>query len=227
MPEINGSLLPVYVVADESSSMKPYAEELNDGLKSLYDAIWANPMAADRVRIAVLGFSQDVAVRLALVDVRDQPAIPTLYIRSSTNYQAVFEDLLTRIPADAAALKRENYQVHRPVVFFLSDGQPSWHGWQEAHERLTDRRVNPAAPNIAAFGLGSQVKAETILQVATSRDFAFVSISGVDIGNAIAEFFESMTTSIIASGSSMSSENPEVKIKKPDDQYFTMAMDHI
>ena len=225
MPYGEGSLLPVYVVADESSSMQPHAGQLNDGVKSLYDSIRNDPMAADKVRIAVLGFSEDVALRLALVDVRDGPAIPTLRIRTNTNYQAVFEDLLTRIPADAAALNGEGYRVYRPVVFFLSDGQPNADGWQEAHRYLTDRQLNPKAPNIVACGLGPDARAETILAVATSPDFAFVSIPGADIGKAIAEFFRALTSSIIASGSSMNSANPRLVVTKPNE--FTMAMDHI
>ena len=125
MPDTKGHLLPVYVLADESASMTKYAEELNNGLISLYEALRSEPMIASKVRLSVLGFSDDVAVRMALADLRNQEGLPELKIRNITNYEAVFEDLLARIPQDIGTLKGGGYLVHRPAVFFLSDGQPS------------------------------------------------------------------------------------------------------
>ena len=39
VPENRGHLLPVYVLADESDSMRPYAGQLNSGMLSLYEAL--------------------------------------------------------------------------------------------------------------------------------------------------------------------------------------------
>jgi len=50
MPDNRGHLLPVYVVADESYSMNPYATELNSGMASLYEVLRAEPMVAAKVR---------------------------------------------------------------------------------------------------------------------------------------------------------------------------------
>jgi uncharacterized protein YegL len=222
MPDNRGHLLPVYVLADESFSMDEYADELNAGLVSLYEALRSEPMVAAKVRLSVLGFSDDVVVHMALADLRSEEMLPQLQIRNMTNYQAVFEDLLTRIPQDIATLKGSGYLVHRPAVFFLSDGQPSTPGWRNPHGQLTDKSVTPAAPNIIACGVGD-VKAETILQVATHQDFAFVSVAGADIGNAIAKFFIALTSSVIQSGRSLTSPHPELVVEKPEG--FTMAID--
>lgn len=224
MPDNKGHLLPVYVLADESYSMKSHLEELNDGLVSLYEALRSEPMVAAKVRLSILGFSDDVQVRMTLADLRNEERLPELSSRGATNYNAVFQDLLTRIPSDIAGLKGSGYQVHRPAVFFLSDGQPS-SKWHKTHERLTDRSQTPAAPNIIAFGVGEEVKAETIVQVATQPDFAFISIPGVDIGAAIAKFFVALTSSIIQSGRSLSSASPELVVERPEG--FRMAIDVI
>jgi uncharacterized protein YegL len=222
VPDNRGHLLPVYVLADESYSMNQYVGELNAGLVSLYEALRSEPMVAAKVRLSVLGFSDDVVVRIALADLRSEGMLPQVQIRNATNYQAVFEDLMTRIPQDITTLKASGYLVHRPVVFFLSDGQPSNDGWLNPHRQLTDKSMTPAAPNIIACGLGD-VWAETILRVATRPDFAFVSVAGADIGTAIAEFFIALTSSVVQSGRSLTSSHPELVVEKPEG--FSMAID--
>jgi uncharacterized protein YegL len=211
-------------MADESFSMKSNAGELNSGLISLHEALRSEPMVAAKVRLSVLGFSDTVAARMTLADLRSEPRLPQLQIRSGgTSYRAAFQDLLQRIPADISTLKNDGYLVHRPAVFFLSDGQPTDGKWNSQHSRLTDRSITPAAPNIIAFGLGSDVKPATILQVATQAEYAFVSMQGVDIGAAIARFFMALTTSVIQSGRSLASANPQLIVDRP--QGFTMAID--
>jgi uncharacterized protein YegL len=222
MADNRGHLLPVYVLADESSSMAPYAGDLNSGMVSLHEALRSEPMVAAKVRLSVLGFSNNVSVRMALADLRSEEALPLLQIGGGTNYQAAFQDLLTRIPQDIATLKASGYMVHRPAVFFLSDGQPNNSKWRKEHGQLTDKSVTPAAPNIIACGVG-EVEAGTILQVATQQDFAFVSVAGADIGSSIAKFFIALTSSVVQSGRSLSSSHPELVVEKPEG--FTMAID--
>jgi uncharacterized protein YegL len=224
MADTKGHLLPVYVLADESASMTDYAGELNSGLISLCEALRSEPMIASKVRLSVLGFSNDVAVRMSLVDLRNQEGLPELRIRSTTNYEAAFQDLLGRIPQDIRTLKGGGYLVHRPAVFFLSDGQPSNDSWHRPHQILTDKQSTPAAPNIIACGVGS-VQPDTILEVATKEEFAFVSVPGADIGRSIAKFFVALTASIVQSGRSLTSGNPELVVEKPEG--FRMAIDVI
>jgi uncharacterized protein YegL len=223
MPENSGNLLPIYLVADESASMEDYLGDLNNGLARLHEALLGEPMAAAKVRFSLLGFSNDVQVRIELADVRSEAALPSLQSRGSTNYGKVFQDLRARIPADVANLKSQGYAVHRPAVFFLSDGQPTdGHKWVQERAQLIDRSVTPAAPNVIAFGIGG-VKAETILEVATQPDYAFISIDGVDLGSAIAQFCSALTRSIVQSGQSLGSHQPELVVERP--QGFKMAID--
>jgi uncharacterized protein YegL len=227
MADNRGVLLPAYVVADESLSMKPHSQELSSGLVSLYESLRAQPMVAAKVRLGVLGFSDSVAVRLPLTDIRTETRLPELVIRNLTSYLVVFQDLLTRIPADVSALKRDGYQVHRPVVFFLSDGSPTDDrkgAWRKPHRQLTDKSVTSVAPNIIACGVGD-ADAKTILEVATREEFAFVAVPGADIGQAISGFFESLTASIVESGRALASGSPELVIERPDPDHFRLAID--
>ena len=225
MSEIRGQLLPVYVMADESMSMSNYVGELNAGLTSLHEALIAEPMAAAKVRFSVLGFSDNVVVRLHLSDLRHEGRLPELFSRGATNYAAAFNALLRHIPQDVASLKRDRFQVHRPAVFFLSDGQPSdSDSWRKPHRRLTDRGVTSAAPNIIACGIG-EADPSTILEVATHPDFAFVAIEGTQVGSAIAKFCTALTKSIVASGQSLTTDSPTLVVDKPEG--FRMAIDVI
>src|SRR5262245_49622219 len=162
MVEVRGQLLPVYVVVDVSGSMGPHVGELNTGLRSLHEALLGEPMTAAKVRLTILAFSSTATIRLHLADLRGEAGMPQLASGGVTNYAAAFEALLRQIPTDVTTLKNQQYQVHRPVVVLLSDGQPTdAQGqpadpavWRDAHRRLVDRSANPVAPNIIACGIG-------------------------------------------------------------------------
>src|SRR3954451_14104572 len=89
MADVKGHVIPVYVVVDESSSMRSRLAELNQGMASLYEALRGEPMAAAKVRLTVLGFSDGVHVRLPLCDVREHVAMPQVSIGGGTSYRAV------------------------------------------------------------------------------------------------------------------------------------------
>lgn len=223
MSESVGRVLPVYLVADESRSMTPVVDELNAGLRSLHDALLREPLAAAKVRFSIVGFSDDVIVHSALTDLRTMPALPQLGVRAGTAYGVAFSLLLDRIPADVRALKREGFAVHRPAVFFLSDGQPTDPGqWEPAYDHLIDRERHPTAPNIIACGIG-EARADTILHVATRPEFAFVATPGVEVGLAIAEFCTALTKSVIKSGQAVGGDTAELVVERPDS--FRMAVD--
>jgi len=218
-----GNVLPVYVMIDESASMHDHLDVLMVGLQRLHDALLGEPMAAAKVRFSVLGFADDVEERLPLADLRRESEMPRLVARGGTRYRPAFEDLRERIPRDVVALKSQGYSVHRPAVFFLSDGLPNDAGaWEEQYSKLVDRAVTPAAPNIIAFGVGD-ANAPLIVQIASRPDYAFIAVESVDIGNAVAQFTQSLTKSIVRSGRTLGSEQPELIVERP--QNFRMAID--
>ena len=223
MPDLRGNLLPIYVLADESGSMEDLVGELNAGLASLHAALLAEPMAAAKVRMSVIGFSDTAVLRMHLADLRRETRLPRLVCRSATSYGAAFAALAQQIPADVQQLKAQGYGVHRPAVFLLSDGQPSdEHTWLPVHERLVDRHLTVGAPNIIACGIGD-AEPYTILQVATQPEYAFVSVAGADVGQAIAKFCSALTRSVVASGRSLANGAAELTIARPEG--FRMAID--
>ncbi|WP_269858135.1 vWA domain-containing protein [Streptomyces sp. RPT161] len=220
----SGTLLPIYVMADESASMNANMAALNAGLAHLHLKLLAAPMAAAKVRFSVLGFADDVVQRMPLVDLRQQSEIPQLVARGTTSYQAAFEELLSRILRDVDQLKADGYKVHRPAVFFMTDGMPNeGEDWVGAHRRLTDRSVTKAAPNIISCGIGD-ADAQTIQMIATNPNFAYVS-DGDRVGDAISSFCTALTQSVISSGTAMANGQAELIVEPPAG--FRMVVDEI
>ena len=225
MAEPLGTVLPIYVVADESGSMAADIGELNQGLVSLLDALQGEEMAAAKVRFCVIGFSDDARCYMEPSDLRDLEEMPTLSVRGSTSFAAAFRMLHIRIPEDIAKLKQEGYLVNRPAVFFLTDGAPNTgDGWERPHADLTSPSFGPH-PNILAFGIGS-ADAGTVKRIATQERYAFVAAKGVDTGRAIAEFIKALTQSVIDSGRALASGQATLPIEKPEG-FISLAVDTV
>jgi uncharacterized protein YegL len=218
--EPKGSILLVYFVADESGSMGRNIGELNDGLASLHDALQRESFAAAKVRLSVIGFSDTAFTYLEPADLRVLQGMPVLTAQSLTSYAAAFDQLAYRIRVDIPSLKAQGYTVHRPAVFFLTDGLPNEHeDWRSVRANLL---AEPAAPNILAFGIGD-ADAAVVCELATKPHFAFVAARGVDAGAAISEFITSLTQSVISSGQAIATGSAELQFEKPEG--FTLAVD--
>ncbi|MFI5873652.1 VWA domain-containing protein [Streptomyces sp. NPDC051445] len=225
MTEARGSVLPIYLVVDESGSMAPHLDELTDGIRRLAEILLSEPMAAAKVRFSLLGFSDDVIERSHLRDLRTSDLSVRLEARGSTNFATLFDDLAERIPRDVRELKADGYSVHRPAVFMLTDGLPNGgDDWVSSHGCLVDRTITPAAPNIIACGIGD-ADPHVLGEVATAPHFAFIVDRGVDVGEAVARFSAALTRSVIASGLSLSSDAPQLVVERPEG--FTVAIDVI
>ncbi len=218
-------VLPIYFVADESGSMYPHVGELNQGLVSLLDAMQVETMAAAKIRFCIIGFNESVRCYLEPSDLRQLEDMPELTASGNESYRTAFLELRKRIPSDVIKLKSEGYEVHRPAVFFLSDGFPTLpENWQAA---LADLKSEDfiERPNILAFGIG-EADSEIIRQVATAPQYAFVSAQGVETGTAIAEFSKALTRSVVASGQGLVGGAAQLQIEEPKG-FVSLAVDTI
>lgn len=191
-------IVPVYLVVDESTGMGPYRSDLVHGLTGMIDTLRTDPRFPDGIRVSILGFSDDVRVRLPLSDVHGVTSAPNLIMGGTANYGAVFGDLLTRIPADVQTLKTAGHRVFRPLVFFITSGQPAeLTAWRIPHRELTDRAATPTAPIIIAYGVDG-VRADLMLQIATQRDYAFIAPRGLDSAVAVSSLVRALTETLAA-----------------------------
>jgi uncharacterized protein YegL len=216
--QVIGQVLPIYFVGDESHSMAGASiAAVNQGLADLRDEVAKHPLIGKKVRFGIITFAHSAETRLELSELTDELVLPTLSPRGrGTSYASAFEALRQTIPGDVALLKSSGYQVHRPSVFFLSDGQPTEREqkWQAELRELEDERFKER-PNILAFGVG-EADPQVIRQVASAPGYAFMMTDGASTAGAIAEFATSMLNSMVASAERLDRGERTIEFEKPE-----------
>jgi uncharacterized protein YegL len=226
MTEANrATVLPVYFLADESASMESVVGDLNDGLRELLDAMSTEAMAAAKVRLTILGFSNDARCYLELADMREVTSMPELTADGGTSYVAAFDELYNRLDDDVEHLHGQGFSVHRPAVFFLTDGAPTDPdgAWRASLARLHDKNFK-RHPNMIAFGIGNAVPG-IIRDVASQPDMAYVSAAGAQVGEAVAHFMTALVQSIVHSANAAAAGETSLQIDEP--KGFTMVLDSV
>jgi len=190
-------LLLFYLLLDESASMAgERIDTINAVLPKLHQAMRAHPAVSDKVRVSIIAFSDTPTTVLELADLAEVESIQGLVPRSSTNYGAAFSHLRKTIESDVAALVADGYGVHRPAVFFMSDGAPSDEGgWQGEHAKLVDPNW-PLHPNVVAFGIGD-ANESVISAVATLA--AYMADSGVSAPDALGTWAKTLLQTMLRS----------------------------
>lgn len=213
-----GQVLPMYFVGDESHSMAgdPIAA-VNQGLIDLRDEVAKHPLIGKKVRFGIITFADTAETRLQLSELSEDLVLPTLAPRGrGTSYGSALEALRQTIPADVALLKSSGYQVHRPSVFFLSDGQPTDKSdkWRARLDELKDPGFRER-PNVLAFGVGD-ADPEIIRDLATSPRYGFMMTTGASTAGAISEFATSMLNSMVVSAERLDRGEQTIEFEKPE-----------
>ena len=213
-----GQVLPMYFVGDESHSMAgdPIAA-VNQGLIDLRDEVAKHPLIGKKVRFGIITFADTAETRLQLSELSEDLVLSSLAPRGrGTSYASALEALRQTIPADVALLKATGYQVHRPSVFFLSDGQPTDKAdrWRARLDELKDPGFRER-PNVLAFGVGDADPA-VIRELASSPRYGFMTTEGASTAGAIAEFATSMLNSMVASAERLDRGEQMIEFEKPE-----------
>lgn len=165
---MGSDVLPCYVVCDVSLSMTDHLAELNAGLREFHGAVHADSAVAGLVRCCVVGFAGKPKVLRPLYEMATLPELPEM--GRGTNFGPAFTLLREAIDRDVRGLKAQRVGVHRPIVFFLSDGQPTDPvTWPAAYAELTDPAWT-ARPHVIAFGVGDADQV-TLGRIGTFRTF--------------------------------------------------------
>jgi uncharacterized protein YegL len=202
-------VLPFYIVCDESSSMLGVSiDAVNEGIKELFKAINADPVVDAKARVSIIAFNDSAEVVLPLTQLSSVSTVPGCTASGSTSYAAAFTLLRQQIESDVASLRATN-RVHRPFVFFISDGEPNpGDNWEKAHAALVDSSFH-LRPNIVSFGVAGANKSN-IKAVATAltggtgaagSKFAFEAEKDANPGVALKEIMKFITGTIVTSAS--------------------------
>lgn len=220
--DIRAQLLPIYFVPDESGSMSSVLEELNDGLNTLLDAMTQEGMASASIRFSIVGFSDHPIPHLEMVNLLEQENMPILGAHASTSYRNIFVDLKQRIQTDVFKLQQSNYRARRPLVFFVSDGQPNTgEDWRAALDELKSHEFK-FHPTVVAYGVSTAVSS-IISEVASNPGCAFLVNDGIDTGTALANAMSSIVASVVSSAQSAAKGLTEIPLVKP--QGFHLPID--
>jgi uncharacterized protein YegL len=196
-----GLVFPFYVLCDESGSMDgAKLDAVNEGLSKLHIAVASDPIVNDKVRVGVISFSDTAEELVPLTKLSDLTQMPGLVSKGGTSYTAAFTVAKSAIDRDVANLKSSGLQVLRPVIFFISDGEPTSPDWPTAHAALTSPS-NPYAPHILAFGITGAI-GQVIKEVATDinrlgKKFAWLADDGTDPGAVVKEIFSKFVTALV------------------------------
>lgn len=174
-----------------------HIESLNSALRTIHQWISSDPIVNEKVRICVITFSDIAEVFLPLSKMTDVVDFPDLMVKSGTNYGSAFTCLKQTLEDDFTTLNSEsNVRIYRPIVFFISDGEPTDTNWQAAHAAVADDNWS-FSPHILAFGVGG-ARVETICEFATKdrngNQFVYLANDGKMLSAAFKEAFKLMTT---------------------------------
>lgn len=214
-------VLTFYILIDVSYSMGQNGgiDAANKLVGEIVAAVDNNPVLADLARIGVIDFSDDARTVIPLMDLRDVETIPQLEVRGGTSFAAAFTQLRQDIPADIRQLKDDGFLVHRPAVFFITDGEATDppDELQAAFSELTSPSF-PARPNIVPFGVGEASKESLEPWVfPPGKMRSFVAKEGVDPGTAVGRIAEILVSSIVASVSSVDEHGEAGGLVLPED----------
>ena len=210
MEQTGAKLLPFYLVVDVSYSMDgPKLDAANRIMPQIVDALAQNPILSDKVRFGLIDFSDDAQVRLPLCDLLEPNlTLPGLTVRGATSYSAAFSLLRSEIESNVAQLKADQYVVHRPTVWFISDGAPTDDEsyWRQAFADLTTSRMYPNFIPCGVDQADVQVMGSLIHPSTGSKPMAlYMMDAGFDPAKAITAMAEILISSMLASGYSLAS----------------------
>jgi uncharacterized protein YegL len=221
--EANGAkLLPFYIVIDASYSMSGRKiDSANRIIVQVRDALAQNPILSDKVRIGLVDFADDARVQLPLCDVLESSLnLPAVTPRGGTSYVAAFKLLRSTIAANVKQLKADKFMVHRPTVFFLSDGAPTDRPaeWKAAFAELVGDK---AYPNVIAFGVddadGPVLQSLIHPSTGEKQMRMYLMDKGEDAAKAITAMAEIMISSVLESGRSLSQGESGIKLPDKED----------
>jgi uncharacterized protein YegL len=155
--------LPVYLLLDTSESMAgPAIEAVGQGVNTLVKELRTNPLALETAYLSVITFSREAQQIAPLTELMSFQ-IPPLRVRPGTALGAALRLLTTSIQRDVQKTTGTVKGDYKPLVFILTDGQPTDRWEAEADSIKQPGRSRMA--NIFAIGCGPDVDTEVLYRV--------------------------------------------------------------
>lgn len=136
--------LPVYIVADCSGSMAgDPIESVKSGIRSLHSELMGDPSAVESAFLSVITFDSSARQIVPLTDLQSFIP-PELTAGGTTALGAALKTLMSCIDTEVRTTTGEQKGDWKPLIFLLTDGNPT-DSWQAAADEMKARRVNVIA----------------------------------------------------------------------------------
>jgi uncharacterized protein YegL len=134
--------LPIYLLLDTSGSMTGTPiNSVNQGLRTLADALLSDPRAAETAFVSVLTFDDNATVAVPLTSAISFVA-PTLTAQGGTELGKGLKLLEGQIKNEVVNSSGESQKGDwKPLIFVMTDGQPTDH-WRAAADSLKAKKHN-------------------------------------------------------------------------------------
>lgn len=155
--------LPVYLLLDTSESMAgPAIEAVEQGVSTLVSELRTNPLAIETAYLSVITFGQEARQTVPLTELMEFRA-PRLRVRTGTALGGALQLLLSSLDRDVRKTTEGLKGDYRPLVFILTDGQPT-DDW-EPHADGIKALVVARRANILAIGCGPDIDTEVLYRI--------------------------------------------------------------
>jgi uncharacterized protein YegL len=199
--------LPVYLLLDCSGSMSGEAiEAVRQGIKALLWDLKSDPQALETAYLSVITFSSGAQQVIPLTEL---PAFqePTLDAGGSTALGDGLRVLEQAIDTEVLKASPTQKGDWRPLVFLMTDGQPT-DDWQNAADSIKQRRIN-----IIACAAGPSADSALLKRITET----VVELNNLQ-PDALKAFFRWVSSSIKTTSQSVNQTTDAVNLPPPPPQ---------
>jgi uncharacterized protein YegL len=152
--------LPVYLFLDTSESMAgPAVEAVAQGVGTLVKELRTNPLALETAYLSVITFSREAKQVVPLTELMSFQ-VPPLRVRPGTALGAGLRLLTECLRRDVQKTMEGIKGDYKPLVFLLTDGQPT-DQWEPAADVVKQAKL----ANIYAIGCGPDIDTEVLYHI--------------------------------------------------------------
>lgn len=146
-------VMPFYLILDQSGSMDQDLGTLRQAVEQLIAELRSDAETDDTALLGVISFGSSAEVTIPLSRLSSIGSVPQLRDLGGTNYSAAWNKYDEVFRADKKAIRAKNGQIHRPCVFFLTDGAPGdRHKFRNVFLTTQGKDATKGWPYVVAYG---------------------------------------------------------------------------
>ncbi|MDR1081482.1 MAG: VWA domain-containing protein [Deltaproteobacteria bacterium] len=187
---------PLYLLLDVSESMigSPL-ESVEEGVRRMAAALRRDPVSMEILHVSVITFAARAEVAVPLSELGSF-VLPRLEVRPGTALGAALKLCRESIAKDVRRSTPESKGDYRPLVFVMTDGEPT-DGWRDAARELREGR--PGA-EVIAVGCGDEADFDVLREISGQDAVRAEDLSGESVLSLFRWVSGSLAASTRASG---------------------------